>query len=60
MPSACIAVSVSAVAMPLGKGSCSMLICWRFMGIAMKTPSADTAPAHSESSSQPSVWCTAR
>ena len=38
------AVSVSAEAMPLGKRSCSMLIIWRFIGIAMKTPRAESAP----------------
>ena len=45
-PSVCIDLSVSAVAIPEGNGSCSMLISWRFSGIAMNTPNAETAPIH--------------
>ncbi len=38
-PVACSARRVSAAAMPLGKRSCSTLIIWRFIGIAIVTPS---------------------
>ncbi len=42
-PEECIDFKVSAVAMPDGKGSWSMLMSCRLSGTAMKTPSTDTA-----------------
>jgi len=41
-PVACKARRVSAAAMPLGKRSCSTLIIWRFMGMAIVTPSTES------------------
>ena len=38
-PSPCSARKVSAVAVPVGNGSSSMLMSWRLMGTAVKTPS---------------------
>ena len=58
-PSLCMLVSVSAVAMPEGKGSWSMLISCRLSGIAMNTPSIESAasqrPISHHSSSRPVV-----
>ena len=46
-PWPCSALMVSAVAVPVGNGSCSMLMSWRLMGMAAKTPSAAmTAEPH--------------
>ena len=42
-PCECIERSVSAVAMPEGKGSLSMLMSCRLSGTAMNTPRIDTA-----------------
>jgi hypothetical protein len=39
-------LSVSAAAMPLGKRSCSTLIIWRFIGIAIVTPSTERQNTH--------------
>ena len=47
VPAVCMLRSVSAVAMPVGKGSWSMLMSCRLSGIAMKTPSIDSAPSQS-------------
>ena len=41
-PTECSARSVSAAAIPLGKRSCSTLIIWRFIGIAIVTPSTES------------------
>ncbi len=43
---ACRARIVSAVAVPVGKGSCSWLMSWRLMGIAANTPSAAMPANH--------------
>lgn len=37
---------VSAVAVPVGNGSASLLISWRLIGIAANTPSAAITPNH--------------
>ena len=42
-PATCMLLRVTAVAMPEGKGSCSILISCRFKGTAMKTPSTEMA-----------------
>ena len=58
-PSLCMLSSVSAVAMPEGKGSWSMLISCRLSGIAMNTPSMERAasqrPISHQASSRPVV-----
>ena len=41
-PTECSARSVSAAAIPLGKRSCSTLIIWRFIGMAIVTPSTES------------------
>ena len=58
-PALCMLESVSAVAMPEGKGSWSMLISCRLSGIAMNTPSMESAtsqrPISHHSSKRPVV-----
>ncbi len=48
--------SVSAAAMPLGKRSCSTLIIWRFMGMAMVTPSTDRKNTQASIVGRDRVW----
>ncbi len=51
---------VSAVAIPVGKGSFSALISWRFKGIAMNTPRNETAASQVIISHQASTRPVAR
>ena len=44
--SPCSARSVSAVAVPVGKASCSWLISWRLIGIAVSTPNIAISANH--------------
>ena len=56
----CSVSSVSAVAVPVGNASCSLLISWRLIGIAANTPSAAISanqPIIGSVSGRCSPWC---